>query len=510
LTGLLFLLVPVSAAAFPHMPDSIRVTDWKMLYSQDDSPAAARAASGWAPIMISSKFRYPYPAKRDFQYAWLRGEFTISGDPGRYYGVTMGRIYFTYKIYINDYLIDEKTPPEIGNIHYPEGFIIPRTLLKSGKNQILLRLGIYGIEYGGLPDGVYIQPRAEYRRLKNFLDLLYNQLPIGILLLLVGGTILMLAVLIFYGFDNLFLYEILVMMLNSLYIVTIFSPFKLVPRDMIVPFLILAIPLFAYLLILIIQALYRVELHQYGRAILLAILLVSGVVGGVSYFQMNFYISPVYGLAVIMLCFPYAVYMTWRINKIRPDRFKFIAVMVLVNLLMAGGLLEVLFYLTGSRYSFLIVTYFSPFAILGFAVLGSREYQRRMINLKALYEQLQVSGQQKDHARKKIVTDSTEEKLKRIFEFIRENYTSDISREGLAAAVGMNPNYFSSQFKEYTGKKINDYINELRINDAIERLNNREEKIIDVALSTGFDSLSTFNRAFKNVTGMNPTDFRKM
>jgi AraC-like DNA-binding protein len=509
IAAFLFLLLPTMAFPFPAIPESIPVTDWKVLYHQEPSLDAVRGIPGWEPIAIPSRFRLPYKPERTFQYCWLRGKFDIRDNPDRYYGITFGRINYTYKIFINDYLMDVKTPSEIANLHYPESFMMPRGLLKKGGNEIYIYLGVYSYEYGGLPDSVHIQPKIEYRRLKNFYDLVFNQLPIGILLLLAGSIILMTAVTIFYGYDRLFLHEILVQLLNAVYIITIFSPYKLVALDMISPLLMLAIPLFAILFLFIIQALYRVELFEYSWIIHGVILAVSGVVFLLNYVILNFYLNPLYGLLVICIFVPYAIYMTLRINRIRPDRFKCFVILVLVLLLTIGGILEVLLYITGSRYSFLIVTYFSPFVILGFAVLGSREYQRRMIHLKVLYDHLHVHEQKTDQGKKKVVTDTTEEKIKSIIAFINENYRSDISREGLAGAVGMNPNYFSSQFKEYTGKKINDYINELRINEAMARLEDKNLKIIDAALTTGFDSLSTFNRAFRHCTGKTPTEYRK-
>ena len=506
---IILLAMSAGSCAFPSMPESIQVSDWKILHYQKDSLALARFKGGWKKVEIPSKFRYPYPPKRDFQFAWLRGTFTIKDDPRKYYGITIGRILYTYKIYIDDYLIDVKTPEEIGNMQYPEGFNIPRGILQKGKNNIYIYLGIYGAEYGGIPDGVYIQPKQEYRRLKNFLDLMYNQLPIGILLLLMGSILLMIAVSIFYGFDRLFVYEILIQLLNALYIITIFSPYKLVGRDMISSILMIAIPLFGILFLLIIESLYRIKLHEYNWIAFLAVMLVSAAVVIANRFMLIFYLNPIYSMALIFIFMPYAVYLTRKTDRMRPDRFKFMAIMVLVFLLSLGGLLEIIFYMTGSRYSLLIVTYFSPFAVLGFAVLGSREYQKRMFSLKTLYNRIHVGEQKIDTIRKKVITVTTEEKLKSIIVFLGDNYTSDISREGLAAAVGMNPNYFSSQFKEYTGKKINDFINELRVNDAFERLKDPGARIIDVALATGFDSLSTFNRAFRHVTGMTPTDYRK-
>lgn len=511
--AVLFALVN-NARAFPPIPGSIKVGDWSMLYLEDDSPAGAQAAAGWRPVDLPLKFRVPSPRGREFSHLWLRGRFVIGGDPAEYYGISFGRILYTYAIYLNEYLLDEKTPGEIGNLHNPEGCVIPRGVLRKGRNELLIRLGVYGEEYGGLPDGVFVQPRQEYRRLKNFLDLMYNQLPIGILLLLVGTILLMIAVTIFYGADRLFFYEILVLVLNVLYIITIFSPYKPVPLGWISPMLMLTIPLFAILAILIIQALYRLELDQYNRVIFPLLLGAAGTLFIINTRIPGFYLNPAMAVLVMIMFFPSALFVAYRCNRLRPDRFKFAAVVMLISLLAAAGLAEVYLYMSGSRYSFLVVTYFSPFVILGLVILGSREYQRRVFSLKMLYETLRTAGGEGDAGKvepgkKRTVTGSTEEKLKGIIAFIEENYTSDISREGLAAAVGMNPNYFSGQFREYTGKKINDYINELRIREAVRRLGGTDEKIIDVALTTGFDSLSTFNRAFRSVMGTTPSEYRQ-
>ncbi|HQL83140.1 MAG TPA: helix-turn-helix transcriptional regulator, partial [Spirochaetota bacterium] len=61
-----------------------------------------------------------------------------------------------------------------------------------------------------------------------------------------------------------------------------------------------------------------------------------------------------------------------------------------------------------------------------------------------------------------------------------------------------------------TGYKINDYINKLRIEDAAAKLAERDGKIIEIAFSVGFESLTTFNRVFKSVVGKTPTEYREM
>jgi len=58
-------------------------------------------------------------------------------------------------------------------------------------------------------------------------------------------------------------------------------------------------------------------------------------------------------------------------------------------------------------------------------------------------------------------------------------------------------------------RNFNDYINQLRIADASERLvSDPEAPILNIALDVGYRTLSSFNRAFKEIHSLNPTDYR--
>ncbi len=101
------------------------------------------------------------------------------------------------------------------------------------------------------------------------------------------------------------------------------------------------------------------------------------------------------------------------------------------------------------------------------------------------------------------------EKIQHAIEYIHSNFVFDISREGLAAMIDLHPDTFSRLFKTYTGKSLPDYINELRITMAKELLTSTSESIVTIAFKTGFESLSTFNRAFHKICNTTPTAYRK-
>ena len=152
----------------------------------------------------------------------------------------------------------------------------------------------------------------------------------------------------------------------------------------------------------------------------------------------------------------------------------------------------------------------SPVIITTFLMLFVKDYMNNKIEMAVLYDKLKKSvspGNGTDD--RPSITESSEEKLKRVIAFIEENFTSDISREGLAAAVDLNPSYMSRLFMTYTGKKISEYINELRVKQVVEKIENGGNLILDIALDAGFESMSTFNRAFKKITGTTPSEYKK-
>lgn len=149
----------------------------------------------------------------------------------------------------------------------------------------------------------------------------------------------------------------------------------------------------------------------------------------------------------------------------------------------------------------------NPFQAEGFSRKDTVAVMSFMENTgKALYR---LRQNQKMDSSRDAVSYATEQKVQKAIEYIRKNYTSDISREGLAASLDINPDHLGKAFKSITGEKIGDYINRLRVEDAAKRLAESKEKIIEIAYAVGFESLSTFNRAFGKIMGISPQEYRK-
>lgn len=93
--------------------------------------------------------------------------------------------------------------------------------------------------------------------------------------------------------------------------------------------------------------------------------------------------------------------------------------------------------------------------------------------------------------------------------FIENNYMEDISVNDLASTTGLSVDYFSRQFKKYTGITPVEYIKSFRLAKAVEILKSQDIPISDVAVETGFGDPCYFTRQFRQTLGMSPSEYRK-
>ncbi|MEM1485896.1 response regulator [Oscillospiraceae bacterium PP1C4] len=93
--------------------------------------------------------------------------------------------------------------------------------------------------------------------------------------------------------------------------------------------------------------------------------------------------------------------------------------------------------------------------------------------------------------------------------YIQQHYSnSDISLQMIADNVSVNPSYLSRVFKKETNLNVTDYINRMRIQEAIVLLQKNEEAIYLIACKVGYNNVEYFNRMFKKYTEKSPSEYR--
>lgn len=86
---------------------------------------------------------------------------------------------------------------------------------------------------------------------------------------------------------------------------------------------------------------------------------------------------------------------------------------------------------------------------------------------------------------------------------------SRLSIRDLANRMATNETYLSRALNQGLNQNFNAFVNRLRIDHAKALITSSDESVLSIGLSSGFNSKATFNRVFRELTGMTPTQFRK-
>ena len=96
-----------------------------------------------------------------------------------------------------------------------------------------------------------------------------------------------------------------------------------------------------------------------------------------------------------------------------------------------------------------------------------------------------------------------------VIRYIHSHYQEEISLEMLAQMFYVSPYYLGREFKKNANSTIIRYINVTRIMNAQRKFMETSKNITDISKETGFSNLTHFNRVFKSVTGMSPSQYRR-
>lgn len=123
-------------------------------------------------------------------------------------------------------------------------------------------------------------------------------------------------------------------------------------------------------------------------------------------------------------------------------------------------------------------------------------------HVQRFFDQVQELAGQRDEK-------ETDPGIKRVLAFIEDHYSDTLSLTSVAAAFHFNPSYFSTYFSTHTGEGFNEYVTKMRIEKAVELLQDRSISISEISGRVGYADHSYFCKVFKKQKGMSPSRYRK-
>jgi AraC family transcriptional regulator, melibiose operon regulatory protein len=91
---------------------------------------------------------------------------------------------------------------------------------------------------------------------------------------------------------------------------------------------------------------------------------------------------------------------------------------------------------------------------------------------------------------------------------VAQRYTEPLTVTEISKAVELHPNYAMGLFKKTFGTTLIDYLTHHRVSHAQRLLATTDQKIVEIAFSSGFNSISRFNEAFRRACGCTPREYR--
>ncbi|MNE87349.1 HTH-type transcriptional activator RhaS [compost metagenome] len=91
---------------------------------------------------------------------------------------------------------------------------------------------------------------------------------------------------------------------------------------------------------------------------------------------------------------------------------------------------------------------------------------------------------------------------------LEEHYREPLTRESVAQAFYISPNYLSHLFQKAGGVGFNEYLNHVRLEQAKHLLKRYDMKVKEVAHACGFVDSNYFCRLFRKSTARSPSEYR--
>ncbi|MCH5719215.1 helix-turn-helix domain-containing protein [Niabella hibiscisoli] len=100
-------------------------------------------------------------------------------------------------------------------------------------------------------------------------------------------------------------------------------------------------------------------------------------------------------------------------------------------------------------------------------------------------------------------------RINKVYQYMMQNFQREISLHDVASLCNMTSNAFCRYFKSRTQKSVIEFLNELRIGHASKLLQSDIYSISDVCYECGYNSIANFNKFFKAIHKITPSEYRK-
>ena len=101
------------------------------------------------------------------------------------------------------------------------------------------------------------------------------------------------------------------------------------------------------------------------------------------------------------------------------------------------------------------------------------------------------------------------ERINYAFEYVNQTYHKNISTSHIAHEIGLTTNSFCRLFKKTTHKTFTQFVNEFRVQKAVDLLDLRKFSVSEVMFQCGYNDPSYFAKQFKRNKGLSPTQYLK-
>ena len=94
-------------------------------------------------------------------------------------------------------------------------------------------------------------------------------------------------------------------------------------------------------------------------------------------------------------------------------------------------------------------------------------------------------------------------------DFMKAHYAEQITLNDIARFVALSPAYVSTRYRQLSGESIISTLNSIRINEAKRIIQNGNVKVYAICEEVGFNSYSYFEKVFRQLCGVSPTEYGK-